>query len=291
MKILITGGTGLIGSTLTKRLVAHGHEVIRVSRRERPHDKIYFWDYPNKIIDPRAIEGIQGVIHLAGATIGKRWTKAYKKELIDSRVKSLQLIEEELRARQQNLQFLISASGANYYGSTSTGIIYKETDPAGEDFLANLCQQWEEAVWNFDIPTSKKCVLRTALVLSPNGGLLKKMLPSFRLGMGAILGNGEQIMPCISLEDMCHLYQFAIENQWEGVYNAVAKNVSQKYFAKKLGKSLQRPVWLKVPAFVLRLMLGEMSIIALKGNALSNEKINNTPLVFKDQNLEDMLRN
>ncbi len=290
MIILITGGTGFIGRALCEKLEQKGHEVRILSRTENLSEDIYGWNYKSGEINAKALEGVEGIIHLAGASVSKRWTGAYQEEMYNSRIQSLRFLEKVLLAKGvSKLQFLLSASGVNYYGTETTSHTYKESDPAGDDFLAKLCTSWEKAAHDFQIPTESKAIFRTSVVLDSKGGALAKMLPYFNLGMGVIMGSGKQWMPSISLEDIVDLYVFGMENKWSGTYNAVGFNIRQKDFAKQLGKKIKKPVFMKVPSFILQWGMGEMSAILLKGSAVSNEKIIHKGFELKNPSFESIV--
>lgn len=288
MKILITGGTGLIGKHVAEKLQEEGFEVHILTRNKNPKPYHFYWDYTHKEIDENALEGIDGIIHLAGANIGHRWTTAYRKEMIRSRVESLQFLEECLLQKNIELQFLISASGVNYYGTDSTLHLYNENDIPGSDFLSNLCVEWEKAVHNFSVPVQRKTLFRTAVVLTHKGGVLAKLLPSFKMGMGAILGHGRQIMPCISLDDIVGLYLYSIHHKLEGTYNAVGFNITQKELAQTLAQRLGKPIFLKIPPWLLSILLGKMSTLLLEGSPISNIKIKSEGFSFQDTSIQSI---
>ncbi len=288
MKILITGGTGFIGSALVQRLESKGYEVNILTRSPRTQKNYFYWDYQNNEIEKAALDGVEGIIHLAGATVSKRWTREYKKEMYSSRVESIGFLEKELLERNASLQFLISASGVNYYGTETTQKCFIEEDEPGNDFLSRLCVDWEKATHDFAVPTAKKVILRTGIVLSEQGGAMEKLLPSFRKGAGAVLGKGDQVMPCIGLEDLVSMYVQATQDLEEGVYNAVAFNNTQKEFSRQLAQKLNKPLFLRVPAFVLRMAMGEMSSILLEGSAMDNQKIKASGFQFEVSSIEDL---
>ncbi len=289
MIILVTGGTGFIGRALCEKLKQKGHELRILSRTENLSEDIYGWNYKSGEINPKALQGVEGIIHLAGASVSERWTDAYKEEMYNSRIQTLQFLEKALQAEGiSKLQFLLSASGVNYYGTETTLHTYKESDPAGDDFLAKLCMAWEKAAEDFQIPTERKAIFRTSVVLDTKGGAIAQMLPFFKIGMGTIMGSGKQWMPSISLEDIADLYVFGMENKWSGTYNAVGFNIRQKDFAKQLGKKLNKPVLMKIPSFVLQWGMGEMSAILLKGSAVSNEKIIQEGFELKNPSFESI---
>jgi len=273
-KILLTGGTGLVGSLLEKILLEKQHEVCILTRN--PKAKNHFkWDVSTNFIDEKALQ-VDYIIHLAGAGIAdQKWTPKRKKELIDSRVASAELLYNKVKELSIPLKGFVSSSGIGYYGAITTENIYKETDEPANDFISKICIEWEKAALlfsNSDIPVT---ILRTGVVLSKNGGALKKMNTPLFLSS---LGNGNQYVPWIHIEDLCNLYVKAIEDaSFTGIYNAVApEHQTNTSFTKILGTTLKKPVTpFNVPSFALKLVLGELATIVLAGSRISTEKIEN----------------
>ncbi|WP_075341321.1 TIGR01777 family oxidoreductase [Tenacibaculum agarivorans] len=271
-KILLTGGTGLVGSLLEKILIEKQHEVFILTRS--PKAKNHFkWDVSSNFIDEKALR-VDYIIHLAGAGIAdKKWTPKRKKELIDSRVASAELLYNKVKELSIPLKGFISSSGIGYYGAITSENIYKETDEPANDFISKICIEWEKAALlfsNSDIPVT---ILRTGVVLSKKGGALKKMNTPLFLSS---LGNGNQYVPWIHIEDLCNLYVKAIEDTtFTGIYNAVApEHQTNTSFTKILGTTLKKTVTpFNVPSFILKLVLGELAIIVLAGSRISTEKI------------------
>jgi uncharacterized protein (TIGR01777 family) len=291
MKILLSGGTGLIGSMLTQALQANGHVVHILSRTPRTENE-FEWDLQNGTIDPDALKGVDGVIHLAGAGIAdKRWTASRKKLIIDSRVQSAELLKKAIRKSGENCRFFITASGVNYYGTVTNDHIYRETDPPGNDYLGDCCKQWEDAAFT-DNPAPRVVALRTGVVLSAKGGALEKLSMPIRYGIGSPLGSGKQYVPWIHIRDLVALYLKAVEDEtMQGAFNAVAdEHVYQTKLTKTIAAKLGRKIWLpNVPAFALRLLLGEMSSIILEGSRISNEKVIRQGFVFRFPKLKEAI--
>ncbi len=290
--VLITGASGLIGRSLSKKLKAKGYEV-RILSRTQKQDQ-YFWNPSERKIDQKAFENLDAIIHLAGAPISKRWTEFYKKELYDSRVKTAQLLFETAKNSGTFLKKIITASGANYYGTKTTEKIFKETDPHAPDFLGKLCYDLENTVQQFETIGAKVCAVRTSAVLSPTGGMLKELLPLANNYVISPLGNGKQIVPWIHIDDMVNLYIHLLESEeLHGAYNAAASQiVNNKEFTYTLVKSIHKKVILpSIPGFVLKTVLGEMSTILLEGSAVSNSKIKNTGFQFQFNELDKALDN
>lgn len=286
-KILITGGTGLVGTRLTKMLIDKKHEVIILSRN--PENKNEFqWDISKNYVDKKAFENTDYIIHLAGAGIAdKRWTDERKKIIIDSRVQTANLLFNTIKENNINLKGFISASGIGYYGAITTNTIFKESDPVGADFLGEVCQKWEDAAHQFEDLNIPVTILRTGIVLSEKGGALEKM----RLPVISPIGSGKQYLPWIHMDDLCDMYIQAIEGNLKGIYNSVApEHHTSITFSKALAKSLNRPyIGICVPSFMLKLLFGELSIILLEGSRISAKKIEKNGYSFRFKTLKKAL--
>ena len=298
-KVLITGGTGLVGTALTTLLVEKGYSVTILTRDENrtslnSNITYSFWDINKGIIDQELLLSANYIVHLAGAGIAdKPWSAKRKKAILDSRVAPIKLIYNHLKDNAYQLNAFISASGVGYYGAITTNTIFDETARAANDFLGKTCLQWEQAVDELtDLPI-RTVKLRTGIVLAKDGGALPKMMQPFKFGLGAALGTGKQIMPWIHIDDLARLYCAAIENDnFNGAYNAIAGNVSNNNFSKTLSKCMKKPFWLpNVPGFMLKLFLGEMAVILLEGSAVNNQKILQTGFQFQFTDLEEALEN
>lgn len=192
------------------------------------------------------------------------------------------------------MKSFVSASAVGYYGSGVTGKIYEEFHQPANDFLAKICQKWEQEVKSVTKNSIRTVILRTGIVLSKNGGALPKIVQPIKLGLGTAVGSGQQIMPWIHMDDLCYMYIHAIENEnMIGAYNAVAPDFQTNHsFTKILCKILKRPFWpFRVPSFILKLMLGEMSQLVLSGNKISAQKIQKTGFEFSFPNLENAFKN
>ncbi|MDP4600843.1 MAG: TIGR01777 family oxidoreductase [Polaribacter sp.] len=286
-KILITGGTGLIGNKLTQLLIENNHEVVILSRE--PSKKNEFkWDISEGSIDEKALINVDYIIHLAGAGIAdERWTTKRKKILIDSRVESANLLYEKVKKLQIPLKGFISASGIGYYGAVTTEEIFEENTKSGHDFLAEICVKWEAAAMQFAEEQIPVTILRTGVVLSSTGGALEKM----RTPVVTPLGSGKQYLPWIQIDDLCEMYLKVVENNITGIYNAVAPEHHTSYsFSKELAKSIQKPfVGIPVPSFLLKIMFGEMAIILLEGSRISAKKVEKSGFSFQFETLKKAL--
>jgi uncharacterized protein (TIGR01777 family) len=292
--ILVTGGTGLIGRQLTKELLDKGYQVSHLSRQATKTigAKTFFWDIKKKQIDEACIEGVDTIIHLAGAGIAdKRWSDERKKEIIESRTKSIELIYQLLRNHPHQVISVISASAIGYYSDRGNELLKEESAP-NTDFMAQCCIQWEAAVDEGAPLVSRIAKFRTGVVLD-KGGALGQMAMPVKLYVGSPLGSGEQWIPWIHLQDAVDMYLFAVENKkLEGVYNMVAPNpVTNQQLTKALAKTLHKPFWAPhVPAFLLKLLLGEMSTIVLGSTKVSCKKIEDAGYKFKFENVQAALK-
>lgn len=295
--ILITGGTGLVGRFLCKKLQDKGYSVAILGRAGQKNLEIptYSWDIDKNEIEKESIEKTDYIIHLAGANISeRRWTAKRKKLIIDSRVKPAQLIFEKLIENTNQVKAFISASAIGYYGTISTDKIFSETDPPANDFLGVTCRQWEQSADKFEELGMRVVKIRTGIVLAKHRGALAKMIILIKLGIGSAIGSGQQYLPWIHIDDLCNIYIKAIEDtQMSGSYNAVAPDhKTNKDFTEALARVLRKPLWfLDIPAIVIKIIFGKMSAMLLKGSRVSSEKIINVGYKFKFPNLEGALVN
>ena len=288
-KILVTGGTGLVGRRLTALLTEKNHEV-RILSRNPKNENEFKWDFSKGFLDDKAIENIDYIIHLAGAGIAdKRWTKERKEVIINSRVATANLIFDKIKSQNIPLKGFISASGSNYYGAQTTAKVFKESDAVGSDFLGRVCRKWEAAANQFKELNIPVTILRTGVVLSKTGGALEKM----RTPIISPLGSGNQYMAWIHIDDLCNLYIKAVEEDFEGVYNTVSPEFhTSRTFSKTLAKAIKKPYLpIAVPGFLLKLVFGELAIILLHGSRLSSDKISKKGFIFKYQELASALKN
>lgn len=295
--VLISGGTGFIGRHLTFLLIANGYSVSVLSRSQKQNTtdiSYYQWDVEKQYIDENAVLNADYIIHLAGEGIAdKRWTKTRKEAILKSREESVRLIYNALVQNNKKLDAFVSASGIGIYGAVNGTEICNENTPPANDFLGTTCQKWEaaaDAIASLGIRVVK---IRTGLVLGKEEGFLKKILPIFQLGLGSALGSGKQYMPWIHVDDLCNIYLEALNNPaMTGAYNAaICDDTTNEVFSKTLAKTLGRSLWLpNVPAFVLKMVLGEMAQIILAGRRVSSVKIENTGFQFQYRSLEKAVR-
>jgi uncharacterized protein len=293
-RILITGASGLVGSRLTSLLLAKGYEVAHLSRSKSGSVPTYVWDVNRQTIDKEALKDVHTIVHLAGANVAdKRWTEKRKKEIIDSRVKSTALLFNELKSGHHSVENFISASAVGYYGFKDPDKVFREENPAGDDFLAQVTKLWEHAVDKISMLNIRIVKLRIGVVLAKEGGALQAMAKPIRLLAGSPLGSGNQYMSWIHIDDLCGMFMHAIETPaLSGAVNAVAPGpVTNRELTKAIANELHKPLILPaVPAFALRLMLGEMASIVTEGSQVSNNKISASGYQYKFDNLKKALK-
>lgn len=294
-KILITGASGLIGSRLTELLMARGHSVTHLGRiKKEGKVSSFVWDPFKGKIDTNSVRNADTIVHLAGAGIAdKRWTPTQKKEILDSRIKSTQLLFETVKNNLHIVKSFISASAIGYYGFANGDKIFSETDSPGKDFLAEVTRQWENEADKIDTLRLRVVKLRIGIVLSEKGGVLKEMAKPIKFGVGSPLGSGKQFLSWIHIDDLCEMFIRAVEDEeMRGAYNATADWCTNADMTKGIAQVLNKPLWLPpVPSFILKIILGKMADLVLKGSKVSSEKIKKTGFQFKFANLNVALRN
>ncbi len=302
--ILITGGTGMVGQSLTNLLLTKGYQVIVLTRQKKQSTRAHFayaqWDVDNGWIDPAAIAAADYIIHLAGEGVAdKRWTTARKKAILNSRVNTSALLVKSLQEMPNKVKAILAASAIGWYGpdtakSLQSGFV--ETDSADPSFLGDTCKQWEESMHPVKELGIRLVTIRIGIVFNPRGGALAEFIKPARLGVAAILGNGKQMVSWIHQQDLNRIILFALEKEnVEGVYNAVAPDpVNNATLTKSIAQRLNKYyIPFKVPSFILKIMLGEMSVEILKSAKVSAAKIIAAGFSFDyasmDEALDDFL--
>jgi uncharacterized protein len=298
--ILITGGTGLVGKALTTLLLSKGYQVIILSRSKTTaakNDKIAYtqWNVATQQIDINAVQKADYIIHLAGAGVmDKKWTPSYKKEIVDSRVKSSELIVETLKNNTHKVKAIISASAIGYYGEDKVpNYSFIEADKPDDGFLGNTCLQWEESISAATHLGVRVAKLRTGIVFSNEGGAFAEFVKPLKFKLATILGNGKQVISWIHIDDLCKQFLYALENEnMNGAYNAVAPNpITNKNLLLKLATKLCGKFYIPfyVPTFILKLMMGDRSIEILKSATVSSQKIESAGFTFLYKNVDEAL--
>jgi uncharacterized protein (TIGR01777 family) len=296
--IAITGGTGLVGKALTSLLVNKGYKVIVFSRKKATDTSnitYAIWDVDNQQIDITALRQADYIIHLAGAGVmDKKWTASYKQEIINSRVKSGELLVNTLKNNANKVKAIVSASAIGFYGEDkSDNYFFTEEDKADSGFLGSTCKLWEDSISKASEINIRVVKLRTGIVLSKAGGAFAEFVKPLKFKLATILGNGNQVISWIHIDDLCHQYVYAIENEkMNGVYNAVAPNpVTNKNLMLTLAKKLCGKFYipLYVPSFLLKLMMGDRSIEILKSARVSSKKIKDVGFNFTYTNVDDAI--
>lgn len=296
--ILITGGTGLIGSKLTQMLTDNGHQVSILSRKTGMHRGVNMvqWDPTSGKLDPAVFNGVDHVVHLAGAGIAdKRWTPAYKQELYDSRIVSTRLLVSTILRNNIKLKSFVSTSAIGLYGNHTTGPVGEE-GALGNTFLARLCRDWEAELEPLAWPEIRKVVVRVGVVLARESGFIPEVARPVKWGVGAPLGSGNQLMSWIHINDLCSIYYQAIFNpEMQGAYNAVAPEpTTNKHVTKLIARKLHRYIVLPpVPEFALSILFGEISGTLVANQHIWPQKLIQQGFAYQfpciDEALDDLL--
>ena len=298
MIVLITGATGMIGQELVQILQKNDVVVhyLSTSKNKLVSEKNYkgfYWNPTTNEIDKRAFDGVSVIYHLAGATVAKRWTGIYKKEILDSRTLSSQLLFDTLHSISHTVTQIISASAIGIYPDSLTSIYPEETTAVDNSFLGTVVKTWEDKIDLFEKLNIIVSKIRIGIVLSKNGGALSKMVLPVKLGFGAVFGSGKQYQSWIHIEDLVAIFYFVHVQKLSGIYNAVAPYpITNMQLTKEIAKVLNRPLWLPaIPKFLLNIFLGEMHTIVFSSQNVSALKILNKGFQFKFPSIEKALTN
>ena len=297
MKILITGGSGLVGSSLTKVLLGMNYDVAILTRNPSndPDVKHYFWDPSKLLIDEDALIDVDCIVHLAGTNISdRRWTNKQKKEIYSSRVESAEFLYQKIKNLDIPLKSFVTSSAVGCYGTTTSDKIYTEQDDNSDDYLGQLCTQWETKADQFINLGCKVSKVRTGIVLSSEGGALPKMMFPINWYIGASLGSGNQYIPWIHIDDLCTIYKSLInENIPYGVYNGVApETITNNDLTSIIAEVLNKPLWLpNIPSWLLKIIFGEMSSILTNGSRISSKKLIQSGFKFNYTSINSAIHN
>lgn len=297
MVYLITGATGFIGQQIVARckeqhITVHYLTTSKAKIENTETYKGFYWDPKTDEIDVNAFEGVSTIIHLAGANVAKRWTKSYKKEILDSRIKSALLIKNTLETLDHSVTHFISASGIGIYENSLIEIHKEDSTLFGNDFLAEVTKKWEAATDSFlslNISTSK---IRIGIVFAKKEGALPKMTHPIKMYLGAAFGKGNQWQSWIHVKDLTSIFMYVAQHKLTGTYNAVAPNVvTQNKLIDSCGKVLSKPIWLpNIPKFMVKIILGEMGSILLSSQQVSAVKIQDKGFIFEFPSLRKTLQ-
>jgi len=290
-KVLISGGSGLLGSNLTQFLELRGYKVAWLSRNPaRTQQESFYWSPQKGEIDKNCLKDVTTIINLAGAGVAdKRWTTSYKTEILESRTKATQLLHQTLEKNTHQVSSFISASAVGIYGNNPP-IDCHEDSPLGDTFLADVCKAWEQESLKFQNLGIKTSIIRIGIILSKEGGFIKEIAKPAYFGFGAALGNGKMATPWIHINDLSQMFIFLMESKnHNGIFNGVAPlSATNLALTKYICKAINRPQWLPpVPAFVLRPMLGEITPMLLANQDISAKKIQAAGFKFQFNSAED----
>ncbi|WP_438963863.1 TIGR01777 family oxidoreductase [Winogradskyella sp.] len=296
MTVLITGATGLIGREIVKQCHDKGFNVhyLTTSKSKLATESNYkgfFWNPNNNEIDHSCFDGVSTVINLVGASISKRWTESYKKEILESRTKTAQLLQDTIRLYNYNIKHVVSASAIGIYPSSFTNYYDEAYDQNSDSFLGMVVAQWEDAIDGFKELGCKVAKIRIGLVLARQGGALPEIIKPIKFGAGAAFGNGKQWQSWIHVTDLANIFLHVVAHKLEGVYNGVAPNaVTNSELTKTVAKVLHRPLIMpNIPKPLMKLILGEMHMLLFESQRVSSDKIKAKGFYFKYANLKPAL--
>lgn len=286
----VTGGSGLVGRAVQKVLEAQGHEVRILTRTPRKSGE-FAWNPSTYTVEPAALKGVHGVIHLAGASVSERWTKSHKRAIMDSRTQGAETLYRAIEAMDQRPEVVVSASAVGIYPN-SIDRVYTEKDGGAVGFLGDVVRAWESQADRFSNLGMRVAKLRIGIVLGHGGGVLGTLLPVFRLGLGSALGDGQHWMPWIHVTDLARMVaRLATDSALHGIWNGVGpESATNLEFSRTLATAMKKPFWAPAPpAWALRLLLGEMAQIALMSTHCSAQKWKDAGFTYQFGTLHDAL--
>lgn len=294
-KILISGGSGLIGKAISKQLLKEGKEVVWLGRKSGEWNgvKIFAWDTEKKIVDLKAFESVSAIINLAGSSItDERWTEKRREDILNSRIRSVEFLAEIISKNKFSISKVIGASAIGYYGAIESESVFAEDSKPGNDFLGNLCVEWENSYKSIKELGISCSLVRTSIVLSKDGGAYPPLKKLIKSGIGSVIGSGKQMFPWIHINDIAGIYLHLLKEKESDIYNGVADEMpTTKEFTHQLAKCLNRRILLpNIPAFILKLILGSRAQMLLTGVKISNKKIKEAGYVFQYSRLSDALK-
>lgn len=294
--ILITGATGLVGQEIVKichdnNYVVHYLTTRKAKLETKANYKGFYWDPAKEIIDINCFKNVEVIINLAGASVSKRWTKSYKETLLNSRLETLNVLLKTIEKEHITIKQLISASATGIYPNSYKAVYEEDCDMKSTGFLGQVVERWEAAASAFKALDIKVANIRIGLVLSNQGGALVQLVKPIKAFVGSAIGSGEQWQSWIHVNDLARLFLFVVQNNLEGTFNGVAPNaVKQKALVKAIGELLSRPILVpKVPSFIMRMILGEMSLLVLESQHVSSKKVEQAGFHFKYDKLKPAL--
>jgi uncharacterized protein len=293
MKVLITGATGLVGKKLVKKLLFEKIEVHYLSTSKlKLKNKLYYtgfyWNPKTGQINDKAFDGVDAIIHLAGANIASRWTIAYKKEILGSRILSSNLLFETLKRIPNQVKQVISASGTAIYPDSFDKIFSETETQIATGFLSDVVVQWEQSISKIEVLNIKVCKVRTGIVYAKKGGALPEIIKPIRWGFGTSFGSGKQIQSWIHIQDLVAMYYFLLIHNKNGIFNAISpETVSDEKLTKTIATVLKKPLFLpNIPRFIMKLILGDMHELLFTNKNISSQKVINEGFVFKFPTIE-----
>lgn len=298
MKVLVTGATGLIGKELVSLLLQNGitiHYLTTSSKKieSEPNYHGFLWNPEKGTIDENCLLGVDAIVHLAGASIAKRWTNSYKQEIIESRILTTNLLFNALKNNPNQVKQIVSASAIGIYPSSYERLYTEENKEISPTFLGTVTEKWEASLEKFRRLNISVCKLRIGLVLAKQGGAFPQLVKPVKSGIGAAFGNGKQLQSWIHVHDLANMFLYAIQNNWNGVFNAVAPHpVTNAELIKSIADVLDKDIFMpNVPQFLMKLLLGEMHILLFESQNVSAQKALDNGFQYKYKILDKALDN